>query len=168
MWIIAGVLLGVVVLASLIGFHTGPHTHLAAGAVGILAAIWLVAMAVDGRSSSLVWPLFAADLVVSAGVGIMGWYGLSHEGPAGLHPGRLEGAEGVAVSELAPDGIVRVRGEQWSAHAVNGPVAAGTPVQVLRATGVHLEVWGEDPAPAPSSIMGNGPASALHSEEKSE
>ena len=31
MWIVAGVLLGVVVLASLAGLHAGPHAHLAAG-----------------------------------------------------------------------------------------------------------------------------------------
>jgi len=28
MWVIAGVLLGLLVLASLVGFHTGPHAHL--------------------------------------------------------------------------------------------------------------------------------------------
>ena len=167
MWIIAGVLLGVVVLASLIGFHTGPHTHVAAGILGVVAAVWLVAMAVDGRSPSLVWSLFTADLVVSAGVGVMGWYGLSHQAGFGYHPGRLEGAEGVAVNELAPDGIVQVRGEQWSAHAVNGPVAPGTPVQVLRATGVHLEVWGEQAVEGPSAI-GNGAVAEHKSEEKSE
>ena len=34
MWVIAGVLLGLVVLASLIGFHVGPHAHVAAGVFG--------------------------------------------------------------------------------------------------------------------------------------
>ena len=35
MWVIAGVLLGLVVLASLIGFHVGPHAHVAAGVLGV-------------------------------------------------------------------------------------------------------------------------------------
>jgi len=166
MWIVAGVLLGAVVLGSLAGFHAGPHTHLAAGICGAAAAIWLVVMAVNGRSASLVWSLFAADVVVSAGVGIMGWYGLSHRGGVGYHPGRLEGAEGVAVSDLAPDGIVKVRGEQWSAHAVNGSVSAGTRVQVLQATGVHLEVWGEEEAEASPPAIGNGTPTQLPSKEK--
>ena len=50
MWIIAGVLLGLVVLASLVGFHSGPHAHVAAGVVGVLAAAWLV---VHGRRRAI-------------------------------------------------------------------------------------------------------------------
>jgi membrane-bound ClpP family serine protease len=146
MWIIAGVLLGLVVLASLVGFHSGPHTHVVAGVIGVLAATWFVFMAVDGRSAPILWALLSADLVVSAGVGAMAWYGLSGRGTAGLHLSSHEGQEGVAVSDLAPEGIVRVHGEQWSAVSVNGTVRAGTRVQVLRAVGVHLEVWGENAA----------------------
>lgn len=151
MWVIAGVLLGLVVLASLVGFHSGPHVHAAAGAIGVIAAVWLVLMAVDGRSTPILWALLSADLVVSAGVGVMAWNGLSGRGAAGEHPNSLEGAEGVAVSALVPEGIVRVRGEQWSAVSVNGQVEAGTPVQVLRCVGVHLEVWGEEAQTLPGS-----------------
>lgn len=143
MWIVAGVLLGLVVLAAVVGFHTGPHAHAAAGVIGLVAAGWLVFMAVQGRTAPVLWALLTADLVVSGGVGIMGWKGLSTT--RGM-PGRsldLEGAEGVAVSDLSPEGIVRVRGEQWSAVCVNGTVKAGSRVQILR-TGVRLEVWGED------------------------
>lgn len=145
MWIVAGVLLGVVVLASLVGFHTGPHSHVVAGVVGLVAAVWLVVMAVDGRSAPLLWALLSADVVVSAGVGVMGWIGLTH--PPGTSPRhlRLEGAEGVALGDLEPEGIVTVRGEQWSARSMNGRVRAGGRVQVLRVEGVHLEVWGEEP-----------------------
>jgi membrane-bound ClpP family serine protease len=150
MWIVAGVLLGLVVLASLIGFHSGPHTHAVAGVIGVFAAAWLVLMAVNGRSAPILWALLSADLVVSAGVGVMAWYGLSGRGSAEHHLGSHEGEEGVAVSDLAPEGIVRVQGEQWSAVSVNGPVPAGTRVQVLRATGVHLEVWGENAATVPA------------------
>jgi membrane-bound ClpP family serine protease len=57
------------------------------------------------------------------------------------HP--LEGVEGVAVSDLAPAGIIRIRGEEWSAISVNGTAQRGTQVQVLRATGIRLEVWSE-------------------------
>lgn len=143
MWIVAGILLGVVVLSALAGFHTGPHTHLFTGICGAVAAIWLVVMVLSGRSSPVVWTLLSADVVVSAGVGIMGWFAITHAGRGTYRPTRLEGAEGVAVSELAPEGIVRVRGEQWSAKCVNGTVQAGTRVQVLGVSGVHLDVWGE-------------------------
>ncbi len=150
MWIIAGVLLGLVVLSSLVGFHSGPHAHVVAGVIGVLAAAWLVFMAAGGRSAPILWALLSADLVVSAGVGVMAWYGLSGRGTTEHHLGSHEGEEGVAVSDLAPEGIVRVHGEQWSAVSVNGNVRAGTRVQVLRTAGVHLEVWGDDTAALPA------------------
>lgn len=76
----------------------------------------------------------------------MGWTAIRRSDRADRHAAshQLEGAEGVAVTDLTPDGIVRVRGEQWSATCVNGSVAAGSPVQVL-SSGVRLEVWGEHP-----------------------
>src|ERR1039458_1357094 len=150
MWVIAGVLLGLVVLASLIGFHVGPHAHVAAGIFGVLAAAWLVVMAVDGRSAPVLWALLSADLVVSAGIGTLAWKGLTTRGinVAGRHLVSPDGAEGVAIGDLDPEGIVRVHGENWSAVAVNGPVRAGTPVQVVRVAGVRLEVWGDETAAA--------------------
>lgn len=143
MWVIAGVLLGLVVLGSVVGFHSGPHTHAVAGVLGVIAAAWLLYMVAQGKSAALLWTLFGADLVVSAGMAILAWYGLSGRGTRGHLRVSLEGAEGVAVGDLSPEGIVRVRGEQWSAVSVNGPAPAGTAVQVLRAVGVHLEVWAE-------------------------
>jgi membrane-bound ClpP family serine protease len=150
MWVIAGVLFGIVVLASLIGFHVGPHAHLAAGIFGVLAAAWLVVMALDGRSAPVLWALLSADLVVSAGIGTLAWKGLTTRGinVADRHLVSPDGAEGVAIGDLDPEGIVRVNGENWSAVAVNGPVRAGTPVQVVRVAGVRLEVWGDEMAAA--------------------
>jgi membrane-bound ClpP family serine protease len=144
MWVVAGVLLGVVVLASLVGLHTGPHAHLLAWVVGVAAAGWFVLMAVDGRSAPVLWALLAADLAIAFGVGFTAWRGLTSSAPDSRHFPSLESSEGVALSDLSPDGIVQVRGEHWSASSVNGPVREGTRVQVLRARGVRLEVWGEE------------------------
>ncbi len=146
MWIVAGVLLGLVVLVTLIGFHSGPHAHIAAGAIGLLAAAWLVLIAAEGHSMPMTWALLAADVVVSVGVGIMAWKGFSALARAkGQHPLSIEGAEGTALSDLAPDGVVQVRGEHWSATSVSGPIKAGTKVHVAHMAGVRLEVWGEPP-----------------------
>lgn len=143
MWMVAGVLLGSVVLAALLGFHTGPHTHLAAALLGVAAAAWLVLMAVVGRSAPVLWVLLGADLAISGGLGVMAWSGRRQVAVHGdYRVGHVEAAEGVAVTDLVPDGVVRVRGEDWSAVSVNGPVPAGTAVQVIR-DGVRLEVWGE-------------------------
>lgn len=146
MWVIAGVLLGLVVFASVLGFHVGPHAHVAAGVLGLLAALWLVAMAVDGRSAPVLWALLSADVVVSAGIGTLAWKGMTTRGifVADRHLVSPVGAEGVAVENLDPKGIVRVNGENWSAVAVNPPVRAGSEVHVVRVAGVRLEVWGDD------------------------
>jgi membrane-bound ClpP family serine protease len=149
MWMVAGILLGVVVLASLAGFHSGPHAHALAGAAGLVVAAWFVFMAVDGRSGPLLWILLGADLVVTFGVGITAWRVLTTRSDHGRHFNSLESAEGVAVSDLAPEGIVRVRGEEWSAVSVNGRVPSGSRVQVLR-DGVRLEIWGEDAEAMPT------------------
>ncbi|MGO8864007.1 MAG: NfeD family protein [Acidimicrobiales bacterium] len=157
MWIVAEVLLGLVVLGLLIGLHSGPHAHIGAGAIGVIGAAWLVFMAVDGRSAPVLWALLLVDLAVSVAVVALAWKGLSgrHTVAPVHHPieerrlGPLEASEGVAVSDLTPEGIVRVRGEEWSAVSVNGPVPADTKVQVLRAGGVRLEVWGENGEVAP-------------------
>ena len=51
------------------------------------------------------------------------------------------GSEGVTVTELAPAGVVRVRGENWSATSMHGNVPAGHRIQVIEASGVRLGVW---------------------------
>ena len=150
MWVIAGVLLGLVVLASVLGFHTGPHTHIAASLLGFLAAVSLVVLAVEGGASALLWVLLAGDLTLSVGLGFLAWRGFSDRGRLSTERRVLirAGAEGVAVSDLDPEGIVRVQGEEWSAAAINSPVRSGTVVQVVGRRGVHLDVWGEDFPPA--------------------
>ena len=150
MWAVAGILLGLVVIAALLGFHAGPHVHVTAGVLGLLAAAWLVAIAVGGSSWPGLWVLLSADLVISAGVGALAWKGLTtpQAGGEAQHRQRsLDGAHGVAVTDLTPGGIVRVLGEQWSAVAANGSARAGTVVQVLRSQGVRLEVWAEELSP---------------------
>jgi membrane-bound ClpP family serine protease len=146
MWVIAGVLFGLMVLVGLVGFHTGPHAHAAAGAIGVIAAAWLVFMVIDGRSAPLLWALLSADLIVSAGIGLLAWKALSSPAAAASqrHPGVAEGSEGVAVSALTPEGIVVIEGEQWSAVSLNGDVPVGAQVHVMRGTGVRLEVWREE------------------------
>jgi membrane-bound ClpP family serine protease len=104
-------------------------------------------MMVAGGPGPVLWSLLGADIVLGAGVGAVAWKGLSAEGGTGdiesIRRNSLEGAEGVALGDLTPEGIVRVRGELWSAVSLNGTVPDSTPVQVLRVAGVRLEVWGE-------------------------
>ncbi len=157
MWVLAGVLIGLALAAAVAGFHLGPHVHVAAGIVGVVAAVWLLVMVVQGQSTATLWALLVAMLIVAAGAAVIGWYGLRGSGTIAYHPERVEGAEGVAVVDLDPDGLVRVRGEQWSATSVNGIARAGTRVQVLRLTGLRLEVWAEEPDLHITAAGGSGP-----------
>ena len=152
MWVVAGVLLGLLVVALAAGFHTGPHTHLGAVVLGVLAGVWLVVMILQGGSLATLLALLVAVVLVTAGAGVLAWQGLRDRpgDAATLRARSILGAEGVAVTDLDPDGVVRVRGEDWSARSANGTVRHGGHVQVLHAQGVHLEVWGEEEGPAPA------------------
>jgi membrane-bound ClpP family serine protease len=148
-WIVASVLLGLVALAGLAGLHTGPHVLFGASGLGVIAAAWLVVTAIAAGSAGLAWTLFGADAAVVAITAGLGMRGLAadHGRRHAYGLAALEGAEGVAISDLKPEGLVKVRSETWSAHSLNGLVDAGTAVQVIRATGLRLEVWGEKALP---------------------
>ncbi len=53
---------------------------------------------------------------------------------------RLVGMQGVATTDVAPTGIVRVDRQEWSAVAVAENIPAGKPVRVVAVTGVRLQV----------------------------
>jgi len=73
-------------------------------------------------------------------------------GPARVGAGALLGAEGIAETELAPRGWVRVRGEKWQAESRSGaPVRAGAVIRVCAVSGLVLQV---DPAPALAGSSG--------------
>ena len=110
-----------------------------------MPSIRLIVMAAEGMAAPALWALLSTDLAVSAGAGVMAWQGLGRARHTPSISRSLVGTEGVSLSDLDPEGIARVGGEQWSVVSLNGRVRAGTRVQVLRAEGVRLEVWGEDP-----------------------
>jgi membrane-bound serine protease (ClpP class) len=56
----------------------------------------------------------------------------------------LVGAIGVATTDLAPQGQVRVRGEVWTASAQDEPIQQGDAVRVVSVEGLRLQVVRED------------------------
>jgi membrane-bound serine protease (ClpP class) len=52
----------------------------------------------------------------------------------------LIGAQGIATSELNPDGMVRVRGEEWTASTVGGTIHKGESVGVVAIEGLRMKV----------------------------
>jgi membrane-bound ClpP family serine protease len=144
MWIIGGVLLGLVCLATIVGVHSGPHARLVAWFLGAVGAEWLVFMIVIGGPGPVQWSLLGAGVVLGAGAGVMARKARSRNTETeSIRRNTFDGAEGVAFGDLTPEGIVCVRGVLWSAISLNGTVPDATPVQVLRVDGVRLEVWGE-------------------------
>ena len=62
------------------------------------------------------------------------------------------GTRGVATTDLAPSGVVRVVSEEWTAQAANGgTIADGTDVRVVSQDGLTLIV---EPVPAGSPAEG--------------
>jgi membrane-bound serine protease (ClpP class) len=60
--------------------------------------------------------------------------------PKMMHATAPSGAVGLAVSDLAPRGVVQVASEQWTASAVEGTIRAGEDVEVVGSEGLRLKV----------------------------
>jgi membrane-bound serine protease (ClpP class) len=143
-----------VALAVAVGVHTGPHGMVVAGVLGVAASVGfvvgVVALAPSSSRTSIVWALLAVAAVVSvvalAG-GALALPALRRHQPS-VGSDRLWGADGVALTDLNPEGTVRVRGETWTAESVSGPVRRGVPVHVVEVDGLHLRVWSDEPTAA--------------------
>ena len=60
--------------------------------------------------------------------------------PSLMHLTAPAGALGVTVSDLAPQGVVQMASEQWTAVAAEGPIRAGETVTVVGSEGLRLRV----------------------------
>jgi membrane-bound ClpP family serine protease len=58
----------------------------------------------------------------------------------------MVGARGRAVSDLAPEGTVRIKGELWESRAEGRRISAGTDVTVVGQEGLKLIVRREKPS----------------------
>ena len=153
MALVALVVLVVVALIIAVGVHTGPHGLVAAGALGVAASVGfvvgIIALAPTGTRTFVAWFLLAATGLISAGAVVAGALSLPalrrHHSAVGA--ARLFGADGVAVTELTPEGTVRVRGETWTAESVSGRVPVGAPIHVMEVDGLRLRVWSDTEVP---------------------
>jgi membrane-bound ClpP family serine protease len=107
------------------------------------AGLWIVATAMD-----LAWWVVPAGIAVLVARDVV-LYPAMRAAFRAASPTRPIGARGVAVDDLRPAGLVRVRGELWQAHAIGDPVAAREEVVVTDARGLTLLVIRGGPRPAP-------------------
>jgi membrane-bound serine protease (ClpP class) len=64
----------------------------------------------------------------------------AQRGRARMGQESLVGQEGVARTDLAPEGTVHVAGEMWTAHSEDGQITEGERVRVVAVDGLHLRV----------------------------
>lgn len=137
-----------ILFAVIATFHAGPHGLVLSGLMGdLLAAVGIAFLLSSGTNSLSSLVLLAVIGVVSVaalGSGVVSLRRLERRSPA-IDPGRLWGADGVAVDDLLPHGTVRIKGETWSAESLSGHVRAGSAVHVVEVEGLHLRVLSDAP-----------------------
>jgi membrane-bound serine protease (ClpP class) len=79
--------------------------------------------------------LTGAFFLYAVGAGIR-----AQRGRARMGQETLVGTEGVARTDLAPEGTVHVAGEMWTAHSEDGQITEGERVRVVAVDGLHLRV----------------------------
>jgi membrane-bound ClpP family serine protease len=152
MLLLAIVLVVVVVVGVAVGMHAGPHGLLAGAGLAAIGALVLgVTLAFGGSSVSGVLGWGAVGLMGAVGVGATGLSVASLRKAAAVPSveasttASLLGAEGVALTDLAPTGTVRVQGETWTAQAIEGTIRKGARVFVADRQGLRLQVWTDEP-----------------------
>lgn len=167
--LVAVTLVAVVILGVVIAVHGGPHGLGIAGVLGLVVALGLGAVLIArgslGGTSSVLLSILAAGSLTTALVGARSVLALRGATPA-RDPGRLWGADGIALTDLDPYGAVRVGGESWSAESLSGTLRAGDAVHVAEVEGLHLRVWSagtltgigaEEPPPVPGAPVPGAP-----------
>jgi membrane-bound ClpP family serine protease len=141
-WGTGAILLVLLVGTGVLCAHAGGHAWFVPLPALALAAVW--ALTASARSAESAWWLVALCAVACAG-GVLVAGAALRQRLRGTLVGlpELRGTSGVAVTALAPAGVVRVGGENWSARSVSGPLPVGAPVHVLGVRGVRLDVWSE-------------------------
>ena len=114
LWGTGAVLLVLLVATWLLCAHAGGHAWFVPVPAFVLAVVW--AVTASGHSAVAGWWLVALSAIACGGGVIVAGTALRQRlrGGLALLPS-LRGADGVAVTELRPVGVVRVGGETWSA-----------------------------------------------------
>ncbi len=152
MWGTGAVLAVLLAATALLSAHAGGHAWLVPLPALALAMLW--ALTASSHSAGSGWALVALTAAASGGGVVLAATALRQRlrGELAFLPS-LQGATGVAITDLTPDGVVQVGGETWSAESVSGPLPAGAPVHALKARGVRLEVWSEAGTVADANVL---------------
>jgi membrane-bound serine protease (ClpP class) len=138
------VLLILAVVAFAVDVQVGiPRFWTAAGVIMHVAASLTLYGAVQEESLRLSWLALVAGVASMTLAFVVGMPSMVRTRFATPTIGRewLIGLEGVAATDVAPDGEVTVRGARWRARTNRAtPITAGTPLRVAAIDGVTLQV----------------------------
>ena len=131
------------------------NTHGILSAGGVLSLVLGLAFLVNSGPIGLgVNPI----VVVLAGLLSFGFFvffvqriWMARRRPVATGAEALVGARGEAREEMAPDGMVFVRGALWRATTSGAPIHAGEPVRVIGRRGLQLEVAANGAGVAPET-----------------
>jgi len=136
------ILLAVSAVLFVLDVKAKAHGVLTAGGVATLVLGGLLLFNPNVPTAHVSRPLI---VIVAAGAGAFAMFTLralfaAKDLPVRTGREALEGSFGVATTALAPRGLVRARGETWTAECLGSPIPAGSPVRVVRVQGVKLLV----------------------------
>lgn len=132
-------LLVATVLAYSVDVQTGvPRVWTGIGTVALVVGSFML---YDGLSLSWITLLVGIGGMLIFVIGAMPAMVRTRFSTPTIGRGWMIGEEGEAVTEVAPEGVVRVRGAPWRARTNRAtPVAVGDPVRVIEVDGLLLEV----------------------------
>jgi membrane-bound ClpP family serine protease len=130
--------------------HKGHHGIILAG-ISLAGALLLTIEIATASPSSFGVLKVVAPLAFLVFAGVLGIRTvatvrkLSARAPYSSPNIQLYGAQGIAKTDLAPNGVVTLNGESWSATSLDRPIKKGATVHVAEVQGLRLVVWSEDP-----------------------
>jgi membrane-bound ClpP family serine protease len=145
MSVIALAVVIVLLIALLASVHVGPHAVMVTSSaltVALSGAIVLVGLGTLFVAEPLLALIILALALVGSAATLMWGYKSARSREVGTikRDERLRDCPATAVTDLTPNGIVRVEGEQWTAESLDGPIRAGTAVLVSEVHGLRLTV----------------------------
>lgn len=155
------ILLGALLFLSEIYFQSGGYLGLSGALALGLGGLFLLPSGTGRRIA----PVILVGTTLAAATASLGLAFLVRQlrrRPPLQTPERLIGAEGIAQTDLDPEGTVWVRGETWSARTVEGRIGAGERVRVRAVHGLRLHVARIEPpsgSPPASSPEASDPPS---------
>lgn len=156
-------LIGVVLLVGSVVFFLlelkfpGLGFHTAAGVVAlVLGGMFLFDASVPGARVSPAVIIPIALLVTAFFVFVVRSALRLRHMPPRLDKRELVGSEGIAHTALAPQGVVLVESEEWTAESIAGAIPKGARVRVVGAAGLRLKV-----EPADARVTAEPPGSGL-------